>query len=89
VEIVSVTMHEEVSKEVVAVKTFGVLKRQYGDRHLAITRRLQQKKRVQGGGDSRKKLFAACRGMIRHAIPTPQGSRPSGTRQGQFCKRSP
>jgi hypothetical protein len=40
--------HEKVPKEVTAVETFGALKEWYEDRHLAVGRRRQPKKRAQG-----------------------------------------
>jgi hypothetical protein len=39
------------------------------DQHLAVRRRLRQKKDTQGVGGSWKKLVAACRWMTRCAIP--------------------
>jgi hypothetical protein len=57
--------HEEVPKEEAAVETFRALRKRHGDRHLAVRRRAQQKKRTQDNCGSRKKLAAARRGMIR------------------------
>jgi hypothetical protein len=61
-EVEPVAVHEEVPKEETAVKPIGTLMKRYGDRHLAVRRRVQSKKRTQGNGGSRKKLAAACRG---------------------------
>jgi hypothetical protein len=57
-EMKSIAEHQEVPKEVAAVETIGALKDQYGDRHLAIGRRQQLKKRTQGNGGSQKKSAA-------------------------------
>jgi hypothetical protein len=46
------------------------LKDRYGDRHLAVGRRRQPKKRTQSDGGSRQKLAAACRRLTRRAFPT-------------------
>jgi hypothetical protein len=59
--------HKEIPKEEAAVETFGTLKEQYEDQHLAVRRHSQPKKRTQGSGGSQKKLAAAYRGMTRHA----------------------
>jgi hypothetical protein len=72
VEMESEAEHEEVLKEEAAVEAYGALKERYGDRHLAVGRRQQLKKRSQGDGGSRKKLAAARRGMTRRAIPAPR-----------------
>jgi predicted RNA-binding protein with PUA domain len=64
-EMKSVAEHQEVPKEKAAVKTIGVLEHRFGDRHLAVGRRRQAKKRTQGDGGSRKKLAAARRRMTR------------------------
>jgi hypothetical protein len=56
-----------VSKEGAAVKTVRALKKQYGDRHLAVGYRLQLKKRTQGSGWFQKKLAAAQGRLTRHA----------------------
>jgi hypothetical protein len=58
-EMKSVVVYEEVSKEEAMVEMVRTLK----DRHLAVRRRGQPKKRTQ------KKLTAACRGMTCPAIP--------------------
>jgi hypothetical protein len=63
-EVESVAVHEEVPKEEVAVKTVIVLKKRWRDRHLAIRRSGQPKKRTQANDGSRKKLTDACREMI-------------------------
>jgi hypothetical protein len=68
-EIESEAEHEVVPEEEAAMETFGALKERYGDRHLAVRRHSQPKKRIQGNGVSWKKLAAACRGMTRRAIP--------------------
>jgi hypothetical protein len=68
-EIKSVAVHEEVPKEQVAVKTVRAPKKRHGDRHIAVRRRDQPKKRTQGNGGSQKKLVSACTGMTRCAIP--------------------
>jgi hypothetical protein len=44
------------------------MKKQYGDRHLAVGHR-QLRKQTQGDGGSWKKLATACRGMTHRAIP--------------------
>jgi hypothetical protein len=59
--------HKEVPKEEAALEIIGALKDRYGDRHLAVGRRRQPKKRTQGDGGSRKKLATACRQMTRLA----------------------
>jgi hypothetical protein len=43
-------LHEEVPKEEARLQTFGVLKEQQRDQHLAITHNSQPKKRMQGNG---------------------------------------
>jgi hypothetical protein len=48
--------HQEIPNEEAVVKTFGSLKKQYGDQH-------------QGYGGSQKKLAVACKWMTCHAIP--------------------
>jgi hypothetical protein len=55
--------HEEVPKEEATVETFGALKERYVDRHLAVGCHWKLQKQTW------KKLAAACRGMICHAIP--------------------
>jgi hypothetical protein len=76
--------HEEVPKEEATVETFGALKEQYKDWHLAGRCRDQPKKWIQGNGGSWRKLATACRGMTCLAGVI----RPSGTRQGQCCRRN-
>jgi hypothetical protein len=66
VEIESVVLHEEVSKDA-TVKTLRALKEWYGDRHLAVGCRQQLKKWTQDDGGTQK-LAAARRGMTRRAI---------------------
>jgi hypothetical protein len=61
--------HPEVPKEGEAVNSFGALKMQHGDRHLAVRRGEKQEKQTQGNGGSRKKLATTCRGMTHNAIP--------------------
>jgi hypothetical protein len=51
------------------VKTFGALKKQHGDQHLAVRCCWKPKKRTQGNGGTYKKLTAACRGLTHRAIP--------------------
>jgi hypothetical protein len=68
VELESIAVHEEFPKEKAAVKNVRALKKLYGNRHLAVGRCRQLKKRVQGDGGSRKKLAAARRGMKRRAM---------------------
>jgi hypothetical protein len=41
-------VHEQVHKEETAVETSGALKKRHRDRHIAISRRSQLKKRTQG-----------------------------------------
>jgi hypothetical protein len=50
-------------KEETTVENFGALKKQHGDRHLALARREKQKEQTQGKGGSRKKLATTRRGM--------------------------
>jgi hypothetical protein len=57
----------EVHKEEAAVKTFGAQKKRHGDRHPAVGRRRQPKKRTQDNGGSQKKLAATRRQMTRCA----------------------
>jgi hypothetical protein len=66
-EMESEAVHEEISKEEAAVKSFGALKKQHGDRHLAVGRCGKLKEQTQGKGGSWKKLAAACRGITHHA----------------------
>jgi hypothetical protein len=73
-------VHEEVLKDMAAVKTFGALKERDGDRHLAVGRLRQLKGRIQGNGGFRKKSAATRRGMIRRAI---RAWRKGHCRQGQ------
>jgi hypothetical protein len=47
----------------------GVLEDRYWDRHLAVGRRRQRKKRTQGDGVSRRKLAVARRLLTRSAVP--------------------
>jgi hypothetical protein len=54
-KIKSVALHEEVPKEEATVRIFGAQKKRYGDRHLAVRRRRQLKKRTQSDGGSLKK----------------------------------
>jgi hypothetical protein len=49
------------------VKTVRALKKRYVDRHLAVGRRRQLKKKTLGEGRSWKKFAVAHRGMTRHA----------------------
>jgi hypothetical protein len=77
-EIESKVEHEEVPKEEATVETFGALKEQYRDRHLAVGRCQQQNKLTQGNGGSWKKLAAACRWLTHHAIPA--------RRKGHCCQ---
>jgi hypothetical protein len=79
----SVAVHEEVLKEEAAVEATGALKRRHGGR------RQKPKKRTQGNGGSRKTLTIAYRGVTRYAISILQGTRLSGSRQGQGCTRNP
>jgi hypothetical protein len=67
-EIECVAVHEEVPEEDAAVKTFGALKKQHGDWHLAVRCCRNPNKQTQGNGGTRKKLAAACRGMTHQAI---------------------
>jgi hypothetical protein len=60
-EIESESEHQEVPKEEAAVKSFGALKKQHGDRNLSVGRRQKPKERTQDNGGSRRKLAAACR----------------------------
>jgi hypothetical protein len=68
VERESESEHPEVPKEGEAVNSFGALKMQHGDRHLAV-RHGEKQKRTQGNGGSWKKLATTYRGMTRNAIP--------------------
>jgi hypothetical protein len=61
VEAESVAVHVEVPKEEAAVETIGALKKQHGDRHMAVGRRRQLQNR----------LAAARRGFTGHTIPAP------------------
>jgi hypothetical protein len=66
--------HEEFPKEEAAVETFGALKQQYGDRHLAIRRSGQPKKWTQGNGGYWKK-WAAAQGQLTHCVIPAQRNR--------------
>jgi hypothetical protein len=66
-EMMSVTVHEEVSKEEAAVKSFGALKKRHGDWHLAVRRRRDPKEWIWEDCGSWKKLAASCRSMTCHA----------------------
>jgi hypothetical protein len=59
--------HQEVSKQEATMETYGALKKQYGDQNLAVRRRGQPKKRIQGNGVPRKKLAAAYKWITRCA----------------------
>jgi hypothetical protein len=73
--------HQEVPKEEAAVKTVTALKKQYGNRWLAMGGNGKPKKRTQGNGGARKEVAAAYRGMTPLCHPcTAQGTRSSGTR---------
>jgi hypothetical protein len=61
--------HQEVTKEEATVQTFGALKKRYGDRHLAVGRQGQPKKRTRGNGGSRKKLATSHGGITHRAVP--------------------
>jgi hypothetical protein len=63
----TVAEQREVPKEEAAVETIGALKKRYGDRHLAVGRRRQLKKRTKGDGGSRQKLAVVRKGMTRRA----------------------
>jgi hypothetical protein len=60
-----------VPKGEAAVETIGALDCRYGDRHLAVGRRRQPKKRTQGDGGLRQMLVAARGRLIRRAVPSP------------------
>jgi hypothetical protein len=80
-----VSEHHGVPKEKAAVETFGALKEQYGDWHLAVGHHWQLKKWTQDSGGSQKKLAITHRQMT----PPPRHScTASGPRQGQCCKRN-
>jgi hypothetical protein len=68
-EIESESEQQEVPKEDAAVGTFGTVNKHHGDRHLAIGRHGQPKKRTQGNGGFQKKLPTAYRRMNLRAIP--------------------
>jgi hypothetical protein len=51
------------------METFGALKEQYRDRHLAVRRCFQPKKQTQGNGGSWKKLAATQGQLTHHDIP--------------------
>jgi phage protein D len=85
-EIESVAVHEEARKEEAAVKPIRALKKRHGNRHLVVGGRGQAKKESQGNGGSRKKLVAACRGMIRSAIPA---RRKAHGRQDKVARETP
>jgi hypothetical protein len=78
-EIESDALREEVRKGEATMKTVKALKKGHGDRHLAIRRRGQPKKRTHSDGGSQKKLVAACRGMNHRAIPA--------QRKRHYCQR--
>jgi hypothetical protein len=61
-EMKSIAAREEVPKEKASVGTVRALKKRYGDRHLAIGRRRQLKKRAQGDGGTRKKMATSADG---------------------------
>jgi hypothetical protein len=67
-EIESEAEHAEVPKEEATVENFWALQEQYRDRHLAVRRRGQPKKRTQGNGVSRKKLAVTPGRLTRRAI---------------------
>jgi hypothetical protein len=71
-EIESIAVHENVPKEEAAVESFGALKERYGDRHPAVGRRRQPKKRTQDDGGSRQKLAAARGRLTRRAVRAPR-----------------
>jgi hypothetical protein len=60
-------IESEAEYEEAAVKTFGALKEQYEDWHLAVRRQGQLKRWTQGNSGSQKKLATGCRRMTRHA----------------------
>jgi hypothetical protein len=60
------------------VETIRALKDQFGDRHLAVERYWQRKKRTQGDGGSYKKLATACRWITCCAVPA--------LREGHSCQ---
>jgi hypothetical protein len=60
-----VEVHEEVSKEKAAMETFEVLKKQYGDRYIAIGRR-------PGRWWVPEMFVAVRRGLTGRAIPAPR-----------------
>jgi hypothetical protein len=68
-ETVNVVAHPEGSNKEVAIETIRGLESRYGGWHLVIGCRRKPKKRTQGDDGSQKKLTAAHRQMILHAIP--------------------
>jgi hypothetical protein len=62
-ELQSVAMHQKVPNEEAMVETIGALEEQYGDRHLAVGRCQQPKKRTQGNSGFQKKLRKFSVGM--------------------------
>jgi hypothetical protein len=88
-EVGSVAVHVDVSKEEATVESFGALKKWHMDRHLARRHHEELKRRTQCDGGSWKKLAATCGGMTHCPIPSPCKGQSSVTRQGQYCKRSP
>jgi hypothetical protein len=88
-----VAKNQDVPKEEAAVTTVRAVKKRYGDRHLAIRRRRQLRKRPQDEGGSRKKLVVARRGMTRRAgVAQRKGRGHTGlagnSDQGQCSKRN-
>jgi hypothetical protein len=64
-----VAEYQEIRKEEATVDSVGALEEWDGDRHLAVGRCRQPKKRTQGDGGSRRKLAATRRRMTRQAVP--------------------
>jgi hypothetical protein len=71
VQFESVAEHWEALKEETAVVTFGALKKQYGEWHLAIGCRWELTKWTQGNGGSWKKLATTSRRKTHNAITAP------------------
>jgi hypothetical protein len=80
-------VHEVVPKDEASAKTVRALKKRYGDRHLALGRRREET-------DPRRWWLLKKVGRRPQDDPpchycTAQGTRSSGTRQGQYNRRSP
>jgi hypothetical protein len=82
--------HLEDSNEEAAVETVGALKDRHENRHLAVGRSRQPKKRTQSVGGSWQKLAAARGRLARRAIPAPRKAHcRQGWSRGSVAKEAP